>query len=224
MDDLTKAWSCLTLLDQEGNGLRLTKEKVASEFTLAAKFFTKKALNIEAIAKPFNPIWRLRNGFKVKKEVDHIVLITFDNKEEMDKILETEQWSFDKHLVVLQQYDKDIDLNDMKFNMANFWVQVHDIPVRFKTQRVAEKICEVIGTVSRTTDNTETEGDNFIRVHVMVDISKPLCHGRVITLENGKELWVSFKYECLPNLCYWCGCLTHTDRDYDLWIDSEGTL
>ena len=35
---------------------------------------------------------------------------------------------------------------------------------------------------------------------------------------------MSFKYERLPNLCYWCGCLTHADKDCDLWIDSEGTL
>lgn len=152
------------------------------------------------------------------------MLITFDNKEEMDKIIETEPWSFDKHLVVLQRYDKDIDLVDMKFNMENFWVQVHDIPVRFRTQKVVEKICEVIGTVSRPIDNTEIEGDGFIRVRVLVDITKPLCRGRVISLENGRELWVSFKYERLPNLYYWCGCLTHTDRDCDLWIDSEGTL
>lgn len=224
MDNLTKAWSCLTLSDQEGTNLQLTEEEAASEFTIAAKFLTKRALNIEAIAKMFNPIWRSRNGFKVKKEDDHIVLITFDNKEEMDKIIKTEPWSFDKHLVVLQRYDKDIDLVDMKFNMTNFWVQVHDIPVRFRTQKVAEKICEVIGTVSKPTNSTEIEGDDFIRVLVMVDITKPLCCGRVISLENGRELWVSFKYEHLPNLCYWYGCLTHSDRDCDLWIDSEGTL
>ena len=26
-------------------------------------------------------------------------------------------------------------------------------------------------------------------------------------------MWISFKYERLPNLCYWCGRLTHDDRD-----------
>ena len=39
-----------------------------------------------------------------------------------------------------------------------------------------------------------------------------------------KKQWVSLKYERLLNLCYWCGCLTHNDRDYESWIDSEGTL
>ena len=133
MEDLTKAWSCLTLTDQEGDDLRLNEEEAAPEFTLAAKFLTKRALNIEAIAKTFNPIWRSRNGFKVKKEDDHFVLFTFENQEEMKKILATEPWSFNKHLVVLQQYEKDVDLCDMNFNMANFWVQVHDIPARFRT-------------------------------------------------------------------------------------------
>ena len=28
----------------------------------------------------------------------------------------------------------------------------------------------------------------------------------------------------IPNLCYWCGCLSHVDRDCELWIDSKGQL
>ena len=35
---------------------------------------------------------------------------------------------------------------------------------------------------------------------------------------------MSFKYERLPNICYWCGCLNHGDRDCDLWVESEGSL
>ena len=27
-----------------------------------------------------------------------------------------------------------------------------------------------------------------------------------------------------PSLCYWCGGLTHDDRDCDLWVQSNGTL
>ena len=41
------------------------------------------------------------NGFKIKKEGDHVVLFNFDNKEEMEKVIDAEPWSFDKHLVVL---------------------------------------------------------------------------------------------------------------------------
>ena len=46
----------------------------------------------------------------------------------------------------------------------------------------------------------------------------------MISLENDKELWVSFKYKRLSTLFYWCGSLTHDDRDCKLWIESKGTL
>ena len=28
----------------------------------------------------------------------------------------------------------------------------------------------------------------------------------------------------MPNLCYWCGCLNHNDKDCSIWINSKGTL
>lgn len=41
--------------------------------------------------------------------------------------------------MVSQSYEKDTDLADMDFNMVMFWVQVHEILVRFRTRNVAEK-------------------------------------------------------------------------------------
>jgi len=42
-------------------------------------------------------------------------------------------------------------------------------------------------------------GGNFLRVRVAIDISQPLCRGRKISIEDGSEEWISFKYERLPN-------------------------
>ena len=53
---------------------------------------------------------------------------------------------------------------------------------------MAERICGAIGIVNEIVDETEIEGDGFIRNRVTIDISKPLSRGRVISLENGKEL------------------------------------
>ena len=79
MEELAKSWSCLTLLDVEGSQVSITEEEAIPKFVLAAKFLIKRALNVEAIAKTFTPIWRMKNGFRVTKESDHVVLFTFDN-------------------------------------------------------------------------------------------------------------------------------------------------
>lgn len=89
---------------------------------------------------------------------------------------------------------------------------------------MGEQLCEAMGTVNHGEDDLAMEGDRFVRVRVTLNISKPLCRGRVITLDDRKDLWIPFKYELLPNLCYWCGCLTHDDRSCDIWIESEGNL
>ena len=224
MEKITKTWNNLTLSECEGSNFHITEEQAKIEFILATKFLTKQALNIDAIAKTFTPIWRLRNGFKIKKESDHVVLFTFDEKSEIDKIMAAEPWSFDKRLMVLQRYEKETDLGDVVFCKVTFWVQVHDLPIRFQTRKIVEQLCEVAGKVHIGTDEAETEGDNFLRVRVTIDVSKPLCRGPLISLDSGKERWVPFKYERLPSLCFWCGCLTHDNHDCRLWIESEGSL
>ncbi|XP_050280503.1 uncharacterized protein LOC126721499 [Quercus robur] len=63
-----------------------------------------------------------------------------------------------------------------------------------------------------------------MRIRVGLDVSLSLCRGRVVSLENGKKTWITFKYERLPNICYWCGRLDHNDRDCEIWLESEGSL
>lgn len=36
--------------------------------------------------------------------------------------------------------------------------------------------------------------------------------------------WAALKYERLPNFCYWCGKVTHDERDYNMWLRSKRTL
>ena len=89
---------------------------------------------------------------------------------------------------------------------------------------MAEKICEVVGQVIHSNNLVKIEGGNFMRIRVGLDVSLSLCRGRVVSLENRKKTWITFKCERLPNICYWCGRLDHNDRDCKIWLESEGSL
>ena len=56
----------------------------------------------------------------------------------MDRILSTEPWRFDKSLVVTQRFDKNSSIEELNFDKASFWVQVHDIPIRYRNRSVAK--------------------------------------------------------------------------------------
>ena len=96
--------------------------------------------------------------------------------------------------------------------------------MKYMSMEARIKICEVVAEVVWPMETRLFNAGNFIYLQVSIDTSLPLCRGRLISLHDGKQIWVSFKYERLPNICYWCGRLTQEDRDCDLWIESEGTL
>ena len=161
MENLTKHWQSLSLNAREEEELGLDDELSTKNFTMAAKFLTKRALNVEAVTKTFSLLWRSVKGLKVRKISDHVLLFTFEKKEEVERIMSNAPWSFDKHLVVLQWYDKEVPLRSLEFNKIPIWVQIHDIPIRFMNKTVAEKLCEVVGEVCKNTEEGELDGGSF---------------------------------------------------------------
>ena len=54
---------------------------------VAVKFFTHTALNMEAIARTFKPLWHTKLGFEVKDVGNHIVLFVFGDEVDTERVL-----------------------------------------------------------------------------------------------------------------------------------------
>lgn len=53
------------------------------------------------------------------------------------------------------------------------------------TKEIAKDICGSIGEVNRQDHIYRRKGGCYISVRVTIDITKPLCRGRVVHLEEG---------------------------------------
>ena len=169
MEDLSKQWTKFSLLDREEDKIRLGKNRGSNEHIIAVKFLTQRTLNVDAIGRNFKPLWRAINGFTIKNMGNHILLFVFGNQEDVHWVLLSEPWNFNKHLVVVQKYEKNTPLQDVRFNKTSLWVQVFDIPVRYMTKEVVEDICSSVGEVCLLETHPTEVGGSFVWVRVRVD-------------------------------------------------------
>jgi len=125
--------------------------------------------------------------------------------------------------VLFQRYDYKTPAKNLRFTKVNFWVQIHGLPIRLLDPETTIELGESLGAVSEAENPKELVGNDFVRVKVEVDISKPLCRGRKIDIGEDNDRWVFFKYEKLPNFCYWCGMVSHDEKDCEKWLTGRGS-
>ena len=154
-------WENLTLLEKEHVGYVLPEDHRKGEFMIAAKFLTSRFLQMEAVARTFKQLWRTNRGFRIRNRGNNTILFVFESLDGVDKILKSQPWSFDKHLIVMQRYLGDVPVQEISFTKTPFWVQVHNIPVSFLTRKVAEKLCETVGEIQKSIGAVDEEGGNL---------------------------------------------------------------
>ena len=84
------------------------------------------------------------------------------------------------------------------------------------SEETAKEIGKTIGPLINPRNASEWNGGMFLRVRVRIDTTCPLRHGRRVNFKEGLEWWVSFQYERLPNICFWCGMFLHDDKECNI--------
>jgi hypothetical protein len=225
MEDISGLWESFSLTDKEEVPFDFGEAEEGDHYYLAARFMTNRVLNLESVVRTFTPLWRAERGFTARDLGTNIVVFIFENESDLERVVQLEPWSYDKHLVSFQRVEADTSITEMECRWCSFWVQIHNLPVRRMSHEYASALGKAVGVVEQVAEDEEERGrEGCMRIRVKIDISKPLCRGRKATLTGGKEIWIPFKYERLPNFCYWCGMLTHGDRDCERWLRSKGTL
>lgn len=221
MDEVTKKWGNLSLIEREEVEHDLQDTGLVEGVAIVAKFFMNRRVNLEAVATTLKSAWRMDFNFEVRDLGENKAIFLFEDETDMVHILTNGPWSFDKYLVAIHKLGEEEQIQNICFDKVSFWVQLHDIPTRRMTRETDEKIGRMLGEIEEV-DIPATANllGKFIRVRVKMDITKPLCQGRLIKFGGPTPVWVSFQYERLPIFCYWCGKLNHDEKDCGIWLRS----
>ena len=101
MEDL---WARFSLTEEEEGGVEVPRQTEVVVHRLAGKFFTKRVLNVDAVARTFKPLWRVSGELKIRDLGENILLFEFDDNLDMERVLEYEPWSYDKSFVAFSEF------------------------------------------------------------------------------------------------------------------------
>ncbi|XP_031126222.1 uncharacterized protein LOC116028601 [Ipomoea triloba] len=140
-------------------------------------------------------------------------LFTFYHERDIARVLSDGPWTFDQNLVLLRRLEDGDDPMIVALTKASFWIQMHDVPVGFMSDKVARMIGNHVGIYEQS-DSRSFDGiwRTFIRVRTTIDVTKPLKAKMKMKKPGGEWFWVTLRYERLPSFCFHCGIIGHADK------------
>ena len=142
-----------------------------------------------------------------------ILQFKFSSRYQMEWVEKNGSWNFDNNLLLLCRWKKGMSAANIVFSHSPFWVQVWGVPFELMTEDFARDIGNRIGIFLKA-DKRSWQADQakYMRVRTELPLDKPLRRGGYLMGMEGEKLWVTFKYERLPTVCYICGRLGHDDK------------
>lgn len=227
MDTIVNMWKEFSISEEEKvlgvDDNSLAKGNRMLPFELVGRVMTKKPVHKSAFQEAIGNLWKVDGGFESRSLGKDTFIFSFKLQAERKRILSREPWHFSKAVVILKRLEDCSGVDWGGFKSVGIWVQIHGLSFRSMSEEVGMMLGNHIGTaISVDKDATGRCFDSFLRVRVIIDITRPLLRGSKIRLGSQAEAsWVEFRYERLPEFYFGCGRRGHGVKDCILASSTE---
>ena len=217
--ELEQLWKKLSFIEEEDEDIVLGENstKTAKELgknCLVMKILTQRSINIEALRKTMRMLWKTNKTVQISEIEEELFLVEFSDPKDKMKIQEMCPWSFEKNLVLLQEFSGELVPKEVDLKWSPFWVQISNLPLKSRTSETGMEIGSKIGKVLDVdVPEKGVQWGRYLRVRIHMDVTKKLIRAKKVCIENDKPRWVFFQYERLTNFCYMCGRIRHSERE-----------
>ena len=147
--------------------------------TLVGKVICRKVLNRGAVKNILHKAWGEPTTMTCTDIGPNTFMFNFTEDDTPRKIMEESPWNVMGHLLSLQWWSPWCSINEVSYDLVNFWVQAHGVPLEALSSRAATRIRERLGGLMEVEDPI-VEGRmlrSFLRMRVTIDIRQPLTTG-----------------------------------------------
>ncbi|KAE8793542.1 hypothetical protein D1007_31827 [Hordeum vulgare] len=199
-----------------------------------AKLLSGKPVFMEAIAEMLGRIWCPIKGLECKEVGENIFLFTFGQESGKRMALEGGPWEFGNDLLVFEDFIASKRPEDYSLDTIPIWVRIMRLPLGMMCKEAGEAIGSLIGEVQELEARADGKAmGKILRVKIRMNIKSPLEEEeeennrkkQKVPQGGGEELdeknQCPFEYEHLPDLCYVCGIIGHTNKACGVKLKKE---
>lgn len=181
-NNILENYAKLSINDEDEEGLILDEpkgEKAGLQdytFCLVGRLLTNRKTNFMAMQDTLSSIWRPVKGvFMEATSYPNIFLFKFFHELDVRRVLEDGPWTFNQQTLIIKKLEVDEQLANVELFEISMWVQVYELPIGFRSEFILKSIGNYVGTfIKSDPKNFQGMWRNYLRVHVTVDVRRPL--------------------------------------------------
>ncbi|KAF4382174.1 hypothetical protein F8388_008660 [Cannabis sativa] len=177
---------------------------------LLGKIVSRYKLGKAAIQGSLKLSWNAIKGWKWKEIDDNIIQFTFTNRNDALNVLARRPWFVCGALIVIMPWPSWLSPAEVRFDKTPIWVNINSIPPFYWNLSNLKELASKASPIYELPAGIEDAvGMSSLRFRATIDLNKPLFSGFFLRRQRLKDLWLQYKYEKLPKMCFKCGLLTH---------------
>nr|POE67963.1 hypothetical protein CFP56_75730 [Quercus suber] len=177
-DELEELWKKLTFTEEEDTGIELDSGSTSAarklgKYCVVMKILSQRSINVDALRKNLRMLWKPNKGIQIAELEEDLFLVEFGDEKDKKKVLDMCPWSYEKQLVLLQEFEGKLTPKEIEVKWAPFWVQIYNLPLNSRTRETGWAIGSCLGSVLDV-DVTDSgvQWGKCLRVRVSIDITK----------------------------------------------------
>uniref|UniRef100_A0A803P3X8 Reverse transcriptase domain-containing protein n=1 Tax=Cannabis sativa TaxID=3483 RepID=A0A803P3X8_CANSA len=215
MDDLLDRIGNLRMEDEAGWEVNEEKEAEVGKSCLMGRLCSNKSMNRTLIRTILGRIWGLAEvdwGVKIKRTTTEasFLIFSFKRGEDLTRILNKSPWMLNNGVLILQRFTKTPSKWEEELNRFPLTGRVLNLPTKSITRNNMLRLASMAGEVIeiQQEDATKITLNGFFWFKAWISLDKPLCPGFLFPMSGGR-IWLPFRYERLPFMCFSCGYVGH---------------
>ena len=102
---------------------------------------------MEAMKNVLYNVWEISSDMSIKEVGNKLFVLDFENQMEKERVLMRQPWTFNKSLLVLQDFEGQSKSEEINLKWCSFWVQIYGLPLGLITEKIGAILGESIGEV-----------------------------------------------------------------------------